>query len=47
MFMPVLASNQRCYGGTVMQVDGSTYSQLVVDGHRIRCSGQSSYLPVR
>jgi hypothetical protein len=42
-----LAANQRCYGGTVVQVNGTTYTQLMAGGRPVVCSGHSAYQPIR
>jgi hypothetical protein len=47
IFFHLLASNQRCYGGVVMQVDGTSYTQMVIGGQLVRCSGESAFRPLR
>jgi hypothetical protein len=34
-----LAINERCVGGTVIRVDGSSYTQVLDSGHVVRCAG--------
>jgi hypothetical protein len=42
-----LALNQRCVGGVVVQVDGSTYTQLGSISNPVRCSGQYADQAIR
>jgi len=42
-----LIGNQRCVGGVVVVVDGSSYSQLGTVGNPVRCSGQLADRPIR
>lgn len=42
-----LAGNQRCVGGVVVVVDGSSYGQLGTVGDPVRCNGQYADRPIR
>jgi hypothetical protein len=42
-----LASNQRCVGGAVVVVSGSSYSQLGTVGDPVRCNGRYADRPIR
>jgi hypothetical protein len=42
-----LAANQRCVGGVVVQVDGTSYTQLGSIASPVRCSGQMADRPLR
>jgi hypothetical protein len=42
-----LASNQRCVGGVVVVVSGSSYSQLGTVGDPVRCNGRYADRPIR
>ncbi len=42
-----LAFNQRCTGGVVIEVSGSTYTQLGSVGHAVRCAGRLADRPLR
>lgn len=42
-----LSSNQRCYGGAVVEVHGSTYTQLGTISNPIHCSGTLADRPLR
>jgi hypothetical protein len=42
-----LSGNQRCVGGVVLVVDGSTYGQLGTVGDPVRCNGQYADRPIR
>ena len=43
----MLASNQRCVGGVVVQVDGATYTQLGSISNPVHCSGQYADRAIR
>ncbi len=43
----LLTGNQRCVGGVVVVVDGSSYSQLGTVGNPVRCSGRYADRPIR
>ena len=42
-----LSENQRCIGGVVVQVDGSTYTQLGTIADPVRCEGAYADRPIR
>lgn len=43
-----LSASQRCIGGTVVEVNGSTYVQLVgASGKPVRCTGRMADSPLR
>lgn len=42
-----LVGNQRCIGGVVVVVSGSSYGQLGTVGDPVRCSGQLADRPIR
>lgn len=42
-----LTGNQRCVGGVVVVVNGSSYTQLGTVGDPVRCSGQLADRPIR
>jgi hypothetical protein len=43
----LLAGDQRCVGGVVVVVAGSTYTQLGTVGDPVRCSGRYADRPIR
>lgn len=43
----LLQPNQRCVGGVVVQVQGSTYVQIGYPGHPAHCDGQYADQPLR
>ncbi|MGC1548995.1 MAG: hypothetical protein WA777_10740 [Rhodanobacter sp.] len=43
----MLAPNQRCVGGSVIQVDGSSYTQLGSIDYPIHCVGRVADRPLR
>lgn len=42
-----LVGNQRCVGGVVVVVNGSSYTQLGTVGDPVHCSGQLADRPIR
>jgi len=43
----VLASNQQCLGGAVVQIDGTTYTQLGSMANPVHCSGSLADRAIR
>ncbi|WP_158754014.1 hypothetical protein [Dyella sp. S184] len=43
----LLEGKQRCIGGVVVLVDGSSYTQLGTVGDPVRCSGRYADRPIR
>lgn len=43
----VLAPDQRCVGGAVVQVDGNTYTQIGTIEHPVHCAGRMADVPLR
>lgn len=42
-----LAANQQCVGGAVVQVDGSTYTQVGSISAPVHCAGRRADRPLR
>jgi len=47
VYRRTLGSNQRCVGGVVLIVNGSSYTQLGTVGDPVRCNGQYADRPLR